>query len=394
MNKINTGMNLIQQPLYILTVLFMLVLFSEWLAQKKFFKHIGSVLLVIILAAILANFNVIPSSHNAPPLYEGIFQYAAPLGLFFLLLQVRLKDLKLAGLPMIMLFLLGAAGTIVGVLIGYYLLSPQHHDINLAHAVAGMYTGTYIGGSANLNAVALEYGANKEGTLFAAINAADNIISTIWMMLTLILPAIFQRYIPRKRKIAPQFANLSDEELKNQLLQPANNIRLTDIALLLALGLGTMFISAQAAGYIKGLPSILVLTTLALLFAQLPFVQKLQGSRILGFLLIMLFLAVVGAYCDINALVSSGVAAGLLLLWVTMIVLIHGLVIFGIGGLLKQDWDIISIASNANIGGATTAPVCANSIGRPDLQLPGLLAGSLGNAIGTYLGITVAELLK
>ncbi|HEX5652036.1 MAG TPA: DUF819 family protein, partial [Chitinophagaceae bacterium] len=381
-------------PLYILTVLFMLVLFSEWLAQKKFFNHIGSVLLVIILAAILANINVIPSSHNAPPLYEGIFHYAAPLGLFFLLLQVRLKDLKLAGLPMILLFLLGAAGTIIGVVIGYFLLSPQHHGINLAHAVAGMYTGTYTGGSANLNAVALEYGANKDGTLFAAINAADNIISTIWMMLTLVLPALFQRYIPRKRKIAPQFANLSDEELKNQLLQPANNIRLSDLALLLALGLGTMFISAQAAGYVKGLPSILVLTTLALLFAQLPLVQKLQGSRIIGFLLIMLFLAVVGAYCDINALISSGAAAGLLLLWVTMIVLIHGLVIFGIGGLLKQDWDIISIASNANIGGATTAPVCANSIGRPDLQLPGLLAGSLGNAIGTYLGITVAELLK
>jgi len=387
-------MSIIQQPLYILTVLLLLVLFSEWLAQKKFFKHIGSVLLVIIFAAILANINVIPSSHNAPALYDGIFQYAAPLGLFFLLLQVKLKDLKLAGLPMITMFLIGSAATIAGVVIGYYILSPQHHDVNHAYAVAGMYTGTYIGGSANLNAVALEYGVNKEGTLFAAINAADNIITTIWMMLTLILPSIFQRYIPRKRKIAPQFEKLSDEELKSQLLQPVTSMRLNDIALLLALGVGTMFISMQAASYIKGLPSILVLTTLALLFAQLPFVQKLQGSKIIGFLLIMLFLAVVGAYCDINALLKSGTAAGTLLLWVTLIVFIHGILIFLIGGILRQDWDIISIASNANIGGATSAPVCANSIGRPDLQLPGLLAGSVGNAIGTYLGIIVAEWLK
>ena len=387
-------MSIIQQPLYILTVLLLLVLFSEWLAQKKFFKHIGSVLLVIIFAAILANINVIPSSHNAPALYDGIFQYAAPLGLFFLLLQVKLKDLKLAGLPMITMFLIGSAATIAGVVIGYFILSPQHHDINHAYAVAGMYTGTYIGGSANLNAVALEYGVNKEGTLFAAINAADNIITTIWMMLTLILPSIFQRYIPRKRKIAPQFEKLSDEELKSQLLQPVTSMRLNDIAILLTLGLGTMFISMQVASYIKGLPSILVLTTLALLFAQLPFVQKLQGSKIIGFLLIMLFLAVVGAYCDINALLKSGTAAGTLLLWVTLIVFIHGILIFLIGGILKQDWDIISIASNANIGGATSAPVCANSIGRPDLQLPGLLAGSVGNAIGTYLGIIVAEWLK
>lgn len=387
-------MPLIQQPLYILAILLLLVLFSEWLAEKKFFKHIGSVLLVIIFAAILANLGVIPSSHNAPPLYDGIFHYAAPLGLFFLLLQVKLKDLKLAGLPMIMLFLIGSAATIAGVVIGYIILAPQHHHVNYSHAVAGMYTGTYIGGSANLNAVALEYGVNKDGTLFAAINAADNIITTIWMMMTLVLPAIFQRYFPRKRKIAPQFEKLTDEEIKNRLLQPANNINLFDIAVLLSFGFGTMFISEQVAFYVKGVPSILVLTTLALLFAQLPFIQKLQGSRILGFLLIMLFLAVVGAYCDFKALIDSGAVAGILLLWVTMIVFIHGLIIFSVGGVLKQDWDIVSIASNANIGGATSAPVCANSIGRPDLQLPGLLAGSVGNAIGTYLGIFVAEWLK
>ena len=387
-------MPIIQQPLYILTILLLLVLFSEWLAEKKFFKHIGSVLLVIIFAAILANLGVIPSSHNAPALYNGIFHYAAPLGLFFLLLQVKLKDLRLAGLPMLIMFLVGSAATIAGVVIGYSLLNPQHHQVNFAYAVAGMYTGTYIGGSANLNAVALEYGVNKDGTLFAAINAADNIITTIWMMLTLILPSFFQRFFPRKRKIAPQLEKFSDEELKNKLLQPANNIHLTDIAILLALGFGVMFISEQVAFYFKGVPSILVLTTLALILAQFTFVQNLQGGKIIGFLLIMLFLAVVGAYCDIKALLNTGAVAGLLLAWVTLIVFIHGLLIFFIGGIFKQDWDIVSIASNANIGGATSAPVCANSIGRPDLQLPGLLAGSVGNAIGTYLGIFVAELLK
>jgi uncharacterized membrane protein len=54
----------------------------------------------------------------------------------------------------------------------------------------------------------------------------------------------------------------------------------------------------------------------------------------------------------------------------------------------------VSIASNANIGGTATAAVCANSLGRHDLQLPGILAGAVGNAIGTYAGIFVAELLK
>jgi uncharacterized membrane protein len=108
----------------------------------------------------------------------------------------------------------------------------------------------------------------------------------------------------------------------------------------------------------------------------------------------MIFLAVVGAFCDVQAVLNSGSAAGILVAWVLTIILLHGLIIFAVGGLLRLDWDIIAIASNANIGGSTSAPVCAAALGRPDLQLPGLLAGSLGNAIGTYLGLFIAEWLK
>jgi len=57
-------MSLVQHPQYILAVLLLLIVFSEWLAEKRFFKHIGSVLLVIVFASILANLNVIPCSTN------------------------------------------------------------------------------------------------------------------------------------------------------------------------------------------------------------------------------------------------------------------------------------------------------------------------------------------
>lgn len=114
----------------------------------------------------------------------------------------------------------------------------------------------------------------------------------------------------------------------------------------------------------------------------------------MGLLMMMLFLAVIGAYCDINALLQNGEMATTLLIWDFMLITIHGIVIFTIGGLLKQDWDIVSIASNANVGGATTAPVCAASLGRTELQLPGILAGSVGNAVGTYIGFMLAEFLK
>lgn len=386
-------MSFIQEPVYILAVLFLLIVVSEWLAKLRFLTHIGSVLIVIIAAAILANIGLIPSSQNVPPLYDSIFLYAAPLGIFFLLLEVRLKDLKFAGAPMLMMFLVGAAATAAGAIIGYKLVSPQE-VVPSANAVAGMYTGTYIGGSANLNAIALNYGVNKEGVLYAAINAVDNIYTTIWLILTLALPRILQKHLPRKRSIPPQLEGLSDEEIRDKLAGNESSVGLTDIAMLLALGLGTLFVSSAVTSAIPWMPSIIVLTTVALILAQLPFVQRLRGGRILGYLLIMLFLAVIGAYCDFRALAGAGSVAAMLLLWVGIIVLLHGAIIFVVGGVLKQDWDIVSIASNANVGGATSAPVCAASLGRPDLQLPGLLAGTVGNAIGTYAGILVAEFLK
>lgn len=386
-------MNLTQEPIYILAVLFLLIVVSEWLAKKRFFSHIGSVLIVIVAAAVLANAGLIPSSQNAPPLYDAIFSYAAPLGIFFLLLEVRLKDLKFAGLPMMMMFLIGSAATVAGAIVGYTVVVPQD-TIASAHAVAGMYTGTYIGGSANLNAVALNYGVNKDGVLYAAINAVDNILTTVWLILTLVLPRVLQKYFPRKRSIPPQLQGLSDEEIRENITESESGISLTDIALLLVLGFASMFVSSIVTSVLPWMPSIIVLTTIALILAQLPFVQRLQGSRIFGYLLIMLFLAVIGAYCDFRALAGAGDVAATLLVWVTIIVFVHGALIFFIGGVLKQDWDIISIASNANVGGATSAPVCAVSLGRPDLQLPGLLAGTLGTAIGTYAGITVAEFLK
>jgi uncharacterized membrane protein len=383
-------MSFYTDPVYIATVLFLLIVFSEWLGKKKYFRSLGSALIVILATAILANLHVIPSSKNAPPLYQQIFTYVAPLAIFYLLLDVKLKYLRYAGLPMLIMFLAGSLFSMVGVVIGYYIIVPQHH-MHDAFAVAGMYTGTYIGGSANLNAVGLQYGVNKDGTLYAAVNAVDNIISTLWIMVTIVLPPLLYKIFPRNRSVVAQH---TDNAAIDELVSEKESVTVKGISLLLAIGFGTLFLSNLLNEYIPQIPSILTLTTLALILAQLPAIQKLKGGKVMGYFLILLFLAVIGAYCDIQALAESGQLAMLLLSWVTIIVLIHGILLFSIGGLFKQDWDIISIASNANIGGTATSAVLATSLGRPDLRLPAILAGSLGNAIGTYAGVLIAEFLK
>ncbi|MEP6809160.1 MAG: DUF819 family protein [Chthoniobacterales bacterium] len=384
-------MSFVVDPVYLSTVLLLLVALAEWLARKRGFRLLGSALIVILAAAVLANLRLIPSSTDAPPLYDGIFTYLAPLAIFFLLLDVRLRDLRRAGLPMLILFGVGAATTVLGVIVGYHLIAPENRGVERAFAVGGMFAGTYTGGSVNLNAVALQYGVAKNGTLFAAINAADNIITTLWIVATLLLPRLLERWFPR-RALPPVPVPVPLESAVNP--EASERIGVIDLALLLALGTGSLFLAQLVSRLLPVVPFILVLTTFALALAQLPVVQRLQGARTLGYFSVLLFLAVIGAYCDVPALLAHGSVAVTLLVWGTVIVLIHGAILFVGAGLLKQDWAMVAVASNANIGGATSAGVLATALGRDDLRLPGILVGSVGNAIGTYAGILVAELLR
>ena len=82
-----------------------------------------------------------------------------------------------------------------------------------------------------------------------------------------------------------------------------------------------------------------------------------------------------------------------LFLFASLAVLLHGIFIILLGKLTYQDWDMVAIASQANIGGGTTAIALAESFNRKELILPAILVGTLGNALGTYLGFLMIYLL-
>ncbi|GAB2540964.1 DUF819 family protein [Spirosoma aerophilum] len=380
--------------IFILFVLCLNVVICEWLARKPGFNQIGTALLVIILTALEANIHLIPTTET--PAYEGIFSYLAPFSLFLLLLGVNLKDLKQAGLPMLSMFLVGSVGTIIGVLTSIWLFSAPQTVGDLYYALAGMLTGTYIGGSVNFHAVALHYGVSKAGNLFVATTAADNIMTALWMVATLALPRYFQRKFPRRLAISqinPDSISASGGSAPDPYAD-AETINPSDLAVMLTLGFGSIFLSKQVAALVPSIPFVLILTTIALILAQFRVVNRLRGSRLLGLFGIYVFLAVIGAYCDVATLLHDGQLALILFGMILVLVIIHAFIVFGVGAFFKQDWDMLSIASQANIGGATSALALAKSLQRPDLQLPAVLVGTLGNAIGTYLGILIAELLR
>jgi uncharacterized membrane protein len=371
-------------PLFIAGTLCIAVFFSNWLTRFSWGKTIGTPILVIVLCALFSNFGIIPSAMEGSPVYDGVFRYLAPLGIFIALLEVDLKSLKKAGMPLLLVFLLGSFATVVGVIVSWFVVNPAGDIGELAPAVAGMFTGTYIGGSINFNAIALHYQVNESGNLFAAATVVDNLVGTPWIIATLLLPKLLQKRFPRKKL---------DSAYSGEKVSSVEFVSIGSLASILALGFLGMTVSKVLGAWIPQVPEIIFLTTLALILAQFPSIKQLYGKQTLGFFFIMIFLAVIGTLCDFGALSGTGVLAGSLLLFVGLLVLIHGSVIFGVGALLRMDWDVIAVASQANVGGNTTALASAESLNRPDLLIPGVLVGSLGNALGTYIGFVVAGML-
>jgi uncharacterized membrane protein len=169
----------------------------------------------------------------------------------------------------------------------------------------------------------------------------------------------------------------------------------SSLAVVVALGATALLVSQRIAAWCAAagwtVPSVLILTTLALLLAQLPVVARLAGARALGMYAVYCFLAVIGAFCDLRALSGLGALGATLLAFAFLVVLVHGLLTFATAWLLRMDLEGAAVASQANVGGATSALALAKSLGRDDLLVPGILLGSLGNGVGTFLAFAVAR---
>jgi uncharacterized membrane protein len=378
------------QPMPLAAILCLLVALAHRLGRRRAFRQVSPGILVIGLGALAANLGLIPASATPTPVYDAAFVYLAPLAVFLLMLNINLHTIRQMGLPMLGLFLLGTVGSLLGAVLAFYVVGGAQAAPWLAK-VAGMYTGTYIGGSLNFNAIALHYRVGQElPQVFAAATAVDNVVGSLAIMGTIAAARWLARRWPRLSSGAAPGASLANPAAGQANVAPRS---LLDLSLLLGLGLALLWTADRVATWLPGLPPVLVLTTLSLAAAQVPAVARLQGAQLLGTFFIYIFLAVIGAYCDFAVLAQNHTLALRLLAFVVVLIGTHALVIFGIGGWLRQDWAKIAVASMANIGGPPTALAVAEGLERPDLLVPGVLGGGIGYAIGTYLGIALAEWL-
>ena len=96
----------VENPIYLLTALSLVLYLSYRLSKREPFKSFGIALLAIIFGAVFSNLGLIPTQGN--PTYDAIFEVVAPAALFLLLLDANLMQLRRTGIPILVLFLAGS----------------------------------------------------------------------------------------------------------------------------------------------------------------------------------------------------------------------------------------------------------------------------------------------
>jgi uncharacterized membrane protein len=366
------------------SILIALAGFGFWCERYPWGRKYSGVMLLITAAIVLANLKIIPTS---APAYDAVWNYLVPIAIPLLLLEADLKRIVRESGPTLIAFVIGSAAVVAGVIIGVSFLDLGPNEAELA----GIFTGTYIGGGLNFAAVA-EASGMQDGSMLAAAVAADNVVTNLHFLLIIFLPSIAwmtSRYPTHHMDNAEQFTAESQAKL--------HRIADLDIAgLLAALALAFMLAAAgNALAELAGKPqfAILVTTALTLLFATLlpQQVQKLSGHNEAGNIMMFIFLASVGATADIWQLIAIG---PVLFIFASVIIIVHLIILFGAGKLLKLDLAELAMASAVCIGGPSSAAALASAKGWRHLLIPGLLAGSFGYAVGSFVGISVVEWLR
>ena len=384
---------MINDPLSIAALIAGATALAFWLDHKvPLASKVGASLLAIVIGAVLSNSGIVP---NESAVYRGIEGPVTSLAIIYLLLGVRLADLRQAGPRMLGLFLIASLGTALGALTGAVLFGDRLG--NVTWKLAGAFTGTYTGGS--LNFAAVGRGLDLPASTFAAASAADAVTTGLWLAVTLAAPVwLVRRSFPGASdaggKAEPKDWEASDSESGEVEPHPFWGrvpISLLDLVLLAALGMAVLISSRLLARWIGLFPEILWLTTVALLLGQLPRIRNIHGAQQLGNLGLHLFFTVIG----IRSLIRAMLQIGPEVFYYTLVVVgIHGIFLYLVGRALRGSVPMIAVVSQAAIGGPSTAMAVAVSRDWPALVLPGVAVGLLGYALGNYAGFGVAYFVR
>ena len=349
---------------------------------------ISGAIMALIIALLLSNFNIIPLESKV---YDDVWGYVVPIAIPLLLFQCDIKKIWKESGRLAIIFLLSSVGTMLGAVVGFYLLREYIPTLN---NIAGTMTASYIGGGVNF--VAVQTALNLDKQLASALIVSDNLLMVLYFFVLIIIPTIpfFNKYF--KREYRNDIKNMDDKkEVKRPITLEDVAFNFTISVLIVAVSFGfSDLILAEDRGYVINFLAnkYILLTSITVILATVfsTFFNKLIGSQEIGTFLIYIFFAVIGIPASIKSIVVN---SPLLLVFCTIMVIINMVITFAFAKLFNFSLEEAILVSNANIGGPTTATAMAISKGWTKYVAPVMLVGTLGYVIGTYLGLILASSL-
>lgn len=365
---------------------------------KRFYGVVPALLLCYLLPAVYNSIGLIDGT--ASGLYPMARDYLLPSALVLLCVAIDFQAIVRLGPKAVVMFLAGTLGVVAGALVSFLAMRVISPETMAGDTWRGMTTvaGSWIGGGANQAAMKEVFAV--DATTFGQFVAVDVLVASVWLAVLLFLAS---RSAAFDRWTRADLGAIDDLKRRVEAYQAEHvrNPSLTDLMVILAIGLGATALSHAFTdpliAWIRTLPAewrledysltarffwiTLLATTFGLLlsFTRARRMEGAGASKI-GSLFLYVLVATIGMQMDLSALLDRPGLFVMGLIWIA----VHGLVMLTVAKLIRAPLFFMAVGSQANIGGAASAPVVASAF-HPALAPVGVLLAVLGYALGTYV---------
>ncbi|MCL1078352.1 DUF819 family protein [Parashewanella spongiae] len=366
---------------------------------KSFYKYVPALLLCYFLPSLLNTFGIVDG--DASKLYFVASRYLLPACLVLLILSVDLKAIMGLGPKAIIMFLTGTLGIVIGAPIALLIMSVIEPDLLGGHGPEavwrGMTTlaGSWIGGGANQASMKEIYEVG--GDIFSVMITVDVIVANIWMAVLLFM-ASKAKQIDTKTGADTSAINVLKDKVEKYHKENSRTPELRDLMIMVAIGFGITGLAHFTADFLgpffsENYPEtkvfsltssffwlIVISTTIGLVlsFTKVRQIEAAGASKVASAFLYIL-VATIGMHMDISKIIETPIYFGIGIIWM----IVHASFMLIVAKIIRAPLFYMAVGSQANVGGAASAPVVAAAF-HPSLAPVGVLLAVFGYAVGTY----------